>query len=99
MSDQMTAQARWGTAFMVRNGDRYFVNNDDGYLMIAEFTPSGYVERGRAFLIEPTSSSGYGAQRVFDRMVNWSHPAYANRHIIHRNDNEIVRASLDQADY
>lgn len=99
MSDEMTAQARWGTAFMVKNGDRYFVNNDDGYLMIAEFTPSGYVERGRAFLIEPTSSAGFGARRLFDRDVSWSHPAYANRHIIHRNDHEIVRASLDPADY
>ena len=99
MSDEMTAQARWGTAFMVKNGDRYFVNNDDGFLMIAEFTPSGYVERGRVSLIEPTSSAGYGARRLFDRVVNWSHPAYANRHVIHRNDNEIVRASLDAADY
>jgi outer membrane protein assembly factor BamB len=99
VSEAMTAQARWGTAFMVKNGDRYFVNNDDGFLMIAEFTPSGYVERGRVRLIEPTSSAGYGARRLFDRVVNWSHPAYANRHIIHRNDNEIIRASLDATDY
>jgi outer membrane protein assembly factor BamB len=99
MSDQMTAQARWGTAFMVRHEDRYFVNNDDGYLIIAQFTPSGYVELGRTRLIEPTSSSGFGATRRFDRAVNWSHPAYANRHIIHRNDNEIIRASLAAADY
>ena len=99
MSDEMTAQARGGTAVMVKNGDRYFVNNDDGFLMIAEFTSSGYVERGRVSLIEPTSSAGYGARRLFDRVVNWSHPAYANRHVIHRNDNEIVRASLDAADY
>ena len=26
--------------------------------------------------------------------VNWSHPAYANRHIVARNDTEIIRASL-----
>ena len=99
MSDEMAAQARWGTAFMVRHGDRYFVNNDDGDLIIAEFTPAGYVERGRTRLIEPTASAGYGPRRRFDRVVNWSHPAYANRHIIHRNDNEIIRASLDAADY
>ena len=99
MSDEMTAQARWGTAFMVEHADRYFVNNDDGYLIIAEFTPSGYVERSRTRLIEPTSSAGYGVRRSHDRVVNWTHPAYANRHVIQRNDNEIVRASLDAADY
>jgi hypothetical protein len=26
--------------------------------------------------------------------VNWSHPAYANRHVIARNDEEIVSYSL-----
>lgn len=44
MSDHMTVQARWGATFLVRHDDRYFVNNDDGYLMIAQFTPEGYVE-------------------------------------------------------
>ena len=95
-SDKMTVQARWGAAFMVKNGDRYFVNNDAGDLMIAQFTPEGYVEIDRTHLIEPTTSVGYGARRRFDRLVNWSHPAYANRHIIARNDREIIRASLAQ---
>ena len=99
MSPGMTAQARFGTAFMVRNGDRYFVNNDDGYLIIAQFTPERYVEIDRTRLIEPTSSSGVGPGKRWDRMVNWSHPAYANRHIVHRNDREVIRASLASADY
>ena len=99
MSGDMTAQARWGTAYMVRNGDRYFVANDDGYLIIARFTPEGYVELDRTPLLEPTSSAGYGPQRFFDRVVNWSHPAFANRHVVQRNDNEILRFSLDAADY
>ncbi|MEE2635671.1 MAG: PQQ-binding-like beta-propeller repeat protein, partial [Acidobacteriota bacterium] len=50
MSDQMTAQARWGAAFFVRHRDRYFVNNDDGELIIAQFTPEGYVELDRTRL-------------------------------------------------
>ena len=99
MSPEMTAQARWGTAFMVRHDDRYFVNNDEGYLIIAQFTPDGYVEIDRTRLIEPTSSSGFGPSRRWDRPVNWSHPAYANRHIVHRNDREIIRASLAAEDY
>ena len=99
MSDQMTAQARWGTAFMVKQGDRYFIVNDDGFLIIAQFNPEGYVEQGRIKLIEPTGDSGFGPRRAFDRKVNWSHPAYSNQHIIHRNDNEIIRASLAADDY
>ena len=98
-SDAMTTQARWGSAFMVRHEDRYFVNNDDGFLIIARFTPGGYEELDRIHLIEPTSDAGFGPRKLFDRVVNWTHPAYANRHIITRNDNEVIRASLAAADY
>ena len=99
MSSDMTAQARWGTAFMVRHEDRYFVNNDEGFLMLAQFTPEGYVELDRTRLIEPTSHSAAGRPNRRDRSVNWTHPAYANGHIVHRNDEEIIRASLRAADY
>ncbi len=98
-SADMTAQARWGTAFMVQNGDRYFVNNDDGFLIIAQFTPTGYVEQGRTRLIDPTGDAGFGPRNAFDRPINWSHPAYANQHVIARNDKEIIRASLASSDY
>ena len=95
MSDAMTAQAQYSTAFMVQNGDRFFVNNDEGDLIIARFTPDGYVEVDRTELIDATSEAGYGTER----QVNWVHPAYANRHIVQRNDNEIIRASLAASDY
>ena len=32
---------RWATAFLVRNGDRYFINNDLGDLIIARFDEKG----------------------------------------------------------
>ena len=101
MSPQMTAQVRWSTAFMVRHEDRYFVNNDEGMLMLAQFTPTGYVELDRVRLIEPTSGSGSRTPhgRIEERMVNWTHPAYANGHLVHRNDREIVRLSLQASDY
>lgn len=95
VSDAMTAQAAWSTAFMVRHGDRFFVNNDEGDLIIAHFTPSGYVELDRTKLIDTTSEAGYGTER----QVNWVHPAYANRHVVQRNDREIIRASLAASDY
>ncbi len=114
MSRKMTVQARWSTAFMVRQGERYFVNNERGDLIIAQFTPTGYVELGRAKLIEADGRSDRGSyySRRFrgtardageglshDRQVNWTHPAYANRHIVQRNDSEIIRASLAATDY
>jgi outer membrane protein assembly factor BamB len=83
-------RARWAAAFIVRHGDRYVINNDRGELVFARLTREGYHEVDRTPLIEPTSpASGrdLGA-------VHWSHPAYANRHIVVRNDREIVRADL-----
>ena len=57
---------RWGTAFMVRHGDRYFMNSDEGNLIIARFTPEGYEELSRTALIEPTTTAGFGAVRRYD---------------------------------
>jgi len=48
-------QGRWSTIFMVRNGDRTWMLNELGELIIAELTPSGYREISRAKLIEPTT--------------------------------------------
>jgi outer membrane protein assembly factor BamB len=83
-------KARWAAAFIVRLGQRYVINTDRGELVLADLTPDGYREIDRTPLIAPTSpASGrdLGA-------VHWSHPAYANRHIVVRNDREVVRANL-----
>lgn len=45
----------------------------------------------RTHLIAPTSEPG---NRRELETVNWSHPAYANRRIYARNDEEIIAASL-----
>lgn len=84
-------RARWAAAHMVRNGGRYFINNDRGELIIARLSPQGYEEISRTKLIEPTSNPG---NRREAGAVNWVHPAYANRHIVTRNDRELIRASL-----
>ena len=84
-------KARNASAFMVRNGDRYFISNDRGELIIARFTPAGYTEISRTRLIRPTSPPG--ARRELGA-VNWSHPAYAGRSVFARNDEEILCASL-----
>jgi outer membrane protein assembly factor BamB len=84
-------KARWASGFIVRNHDRYFINNDRGELIIAKLSPQGYQEVSRTQLIKPTSNPG---NRRELGAVNWSHPAYANRRIVARNDEEIISASL-----
>ena len=84
-------KARWASGFIVRHGDRYFINNDRGELIIAKLSAQGYQEISRTQLIKPTSNPG---NRRELGAVNWSHPAYANRHIVARNDEEIISVSL-----
>ncbi len=85
--------ARWASGQIVRNGDRYFINNDRGELVIARFAPEGYEEIDRATLLRPTNPL---RRRRELGAVHWTHPAYANRHMIIRNDEEIVRFSLER---
>ena len=67
------------------------MNNDRGELIIVKPSPDGYHEISRTPLIKPTSPPGNRRQLV---NVNWSHPAYANKHIYARNDEEIICATL-----
>lgn len=91
VKDLLKETAPHATAFFVRHGDRYFINNDRGELVIAKLSPKGFEEISRAKLIEPTHP--YTRRRAIP-YVHWSHAAYANKHIIVRNDKEIARFSL-----
>ena len=84
------------TAWMVRHRDRVFLFNDRGELILAKLSPETYTELGRAKVIEPTSPPG--GRRELSAVV-WSHPAFANRHIVVRNDHEVIRVSLAESDY
>jgi outer membrane protein assembly factor BamB len=86
-------KARWATGFIVRNGERFFINNDRGELMIADLKPDGYHEISRTPLIRPTNRRG-GRREL--GVVNWVHPAYADRRIFTRNDEELICASLEK---
>lgn len=90
-SQAVIERARYATALLVRNGDRYFINNDAGELILAQLKPDGYTEIDRVRLIAPTTNP---SSRRKSKFVNWSHPAYANGHIYVRNDEEIVAYSL-----
>ncbi len=84
-------RARWASGIIVRNGDRLFVNNDRGELIIVKPASEGYQEVSRTPLIKPTSNPGNRRQLG---AVNWTQPAYANKHVYVRNDEEIVCLSL-----
>lgn len=80
-------ETRWANAFLVKQGDRFFLPNELGDLIIARLSPRGYEELSRAHLLEPTN-------RDPGRAVVWSHPAFANRCVYARNDKELVCVSL-----
>jgi hypothetical protein len=79
---------RWANAFLTPQGDRWFLFNEKGDLIIAKLSPKGYEEIDRAHLLDPTTPLPP------NRKVLWSHPAYANKSIYVRNDKEIVCFSL-----
>ena len=83
-------RSRWATIHFVRNGDRIWMFNERGQLIIARLTPQAFEEISRAQLIRPTMG------QLPDRSgVCWSHPAFAYRHVFARNDEELVCASLE----
>jgi outer membrane protein assembly factor BamB len=81
---------RWANAFLVPQGDRFFLFNERGDLIIARLTPQGYDEVSRAHILEPTN----GMAPPPGRRVVWSHPAFANQSVYARNDKEIVCVSV-----
>lgn len=87
-TDTVVPLTRWATAFTVREGEsgnRVWILNEVGELILAELTPTGYHEIDRTRLIDPT-------QEVHQRdyLIMWSHPAFAHRHIYARNDRELI---------
>jgi len=50
-----TPRARWSTIHMVTQGDRVWMFNERGELIISKLSPMGYEEISRTKLIEPTT--------------------------------------------
>lgn len=80
-----------GTAFLTRVADtnRYLIFSETGDLQMASLTREGFEDLGRTKILEPTGE-------CFGRNVVWSHPAYANRTALARNDKEIVAVDLSE---
>jgi outer membrane protein assembly factor BamB len=75
------------TAFMVKNGDRFFFFAETGNLVIGKLTPKGYEELDKAKLLDQTNNA-------FGRKVVWCAPAYADKKMYVRNDKEIICVDL-----
>ncbi len=76
-----------GTALIVKHGDRFFLFNEHGELIIAKISREGYEEIDSMKVIEPTNVA-------FGRDVVWSAPAFANKSAFIRNDNQCIRVDL-----
>ncbi len=85
-------KARWSNIHMVRNGNKIWMFNERGELVISQLSPTGFHEISRAKLIDPTQ-----AQLDQRGGVTWSHPAFANKCIYARNDKELVCVDLSAA--
>jgi len=72
------------------NGDSVLLFTNEGNLIRARLSPNGYHELCRAHLLDAIYPFG-------GRNVVWPPPAYANRHVFARNDQELVCASLAAA--
>lgn len=79
----------FATIHLVRQGDRTWLFNERGELIIGKLTPEGFEEISRAKLLDPTLDQF--RQRGG---VTWSHPAFAYGHVFARNDKELVCADL-----
>jgi hypothetical protein len=76
-----------GAVFVIPQGGRYVMFNDQGELILAKLTPEGYQQQDRAKILEPD-----GLAR--GRNIVWSHPAFAQQCVFARNDEEMVCVSL-----
>lgn len=77
----------FANAFLVEQGNRCWLWNDQGELILAQLTPEGYREISRAKLLDTVENAR-------GRDVLWCHPAFANRHAYVHNGRELICVSL-----
>jgi outer membrane protein assembly factor BamB len=80
--------AMFGTAFITPHEDRWFMFLDSGELWTAKFTEKGFNATSKTKLIDAVQPAR-GRRKVV-----WTHPAYAEKAVFVRNQDEIVCAEL-----
>lgn len=84
---------RFATLHMVAQGDAggpIWIFNEHGELIIAELSPEGYKQYSRGKLVNRTAAGM--PSRIGG--VTWAHPAFAYKHVLARNDKQLVCADL-----
>jgi outer membrane protein assembly factor BamB len=89
-SDKAVPRERWATIHFVKHDDDVWMFNEKGELIISRLSPEGFKEISRAKLIKPTTPQLPSRRGG----VCWAHPAFADRRVFARNDEEIVCASV-----
>jgi outer membrane protein assembly factor BamB len=89
-TNSLTAAGNGSSIHLVPSGDAVYFFTDQGELGRARLGPTGYSEFSRASLLKPTSPFGTKPRA-------WVPPAFANRRVLARNDQEIVSAWLGAA--
>ncbi|MHC5082440.1 MAG: outer membrane protein assembly factor BamB family protein [Planctomycetota bacterium] len=84
-------KARWATIHFIQNDEITWMFNERGELIISQLSRQGFKEISRTKLIEPTEGQ-LGSRGG----VCWSHPAFANKHVYIRNDNELICVDLSK---
>jgi outer membrane protein assembly factor BamB len=81
---------RWGTIHFVSADPNVWMFNEQGEMIVGRLDPDGMEEISRVKIIEPTRP------QLPNRSggVCWAHPAFANRCVFVRNDQEIVCIDL-----
>lgn len=74
---------RWANVHFVQNKEKIVMFNEQGELLVTSLSPEGVRIYNRKKIIEPTKEQ-------LPRGVTWAHPAFANKHVVVRNDNQIV---------
>jgi outer membrane protein assembly factor BamB len=87
-TNTLTAAKNGASIHITPQGSGYFLFTDEGNLIRAEMSASGYREISRAHLIDPTWPFN-------QTKYVYAPPAFANRHIFARNEGEVVCASLE----
>jgi hypothetical protein len=86
-SAELTAAKGGASIHLFPNADSVWIFTDQGNLIRARLAPEGYRELGRTHLLDPTFSFG-------GRNLVWTPPAFANRHIFARSEQEMICVSL-----
>jgi outer membrane protein assembly factor BamB len=82
-TDRVTKLGSGASIHLTPNGDGVFLHTDQGELIRAHLTGKGYQEISRTLLLAPTAKE-----------KAWAAPAYANRHVLARNNRELICVSL-----